>query len=81
MFSENDVALNIPSKSNRAGTALKYRRPPEFVQHFAYRGNSHWRKGAARNIIDMVWLNSSLIWWGGGGYLLVQIFSSCLRSA
>ncbi len=28
----------------------------EFVQHLAYSESSHWRKGAARHTIDMVWL-------------------------
>ncbi len=33
----------------------------ELVQHFAYRGSSHRRKGAARHVIDMVWLYRSPI--------------------
>ncbi len=37
-----------------------YRGPTELVQHFTYRGSSHWRKGAA-----------SHIYWYGLGILLV----------
>ncbi len=32
-------------------------RPTEIVQHFAYRGSSHRRKGSGCHIIDMFWLN------------------------
>ena len=55
--------------------------PTKLVQHFAYRGSSYRRKGAARHIID----------WGFGymplanasgderDILLVQIIFTCLR--
>ncbi len=53
----------------------------ELVQLFAYRGCSHWRKGAASHIIDS--LAVSLAYPNGeeGGILLVQIFTTCLRGA
>jgi hypothetical protein len=38
-----------------------YGAPTELVQHFAYRASSHWLKGAASHIIDMVWLCRSPI--------------------
>ena len=44
-----------------------YRGPTELVQLSAYRGSSHRRKGAARNIIDMVWLYRSPILVGRKG--------------
>ncbi len=37
------------------------RGPPELVQHFAYRGNSHRRESAACPKFDMVWLYHSPI--------------------
>ncbi len=38
-----------------------YRGPTELVQHFAYRGSLHRRKGATRHIFNMVWLYRSPI--------------------
>ncbi len=35
--------------------------PTELLQRVAYRGSSNRRKGAARQIIDMVWLHRSPI--------------------
>ncbi len=48
-----------------------YRGPTELVHHFAFRGSSHRRKGAARRIIDLVYLYRSPIpvWWRGIIYL------------
>jgi hypothetical protein len=48
-----------------------YRGPTKLVQHFAYRGSSHRRKGAAKHIIEMVCFGfiARLHKWGGGGYL------------
>ncbi len=59
------------------------RGPTELVRNFAYRGSSHRRKGAARNIIDMVWLNLSLVLVERRGvFLLVHwMISTCLRCA
>jgi hypothetical protein len=57
-----------------------YRGPTELVQHFAYRENSHQLKGAARHIIDMVWLYSFASE-EEGGFLLVQIISTCRHGA
>jgi hypothetical protein len=37
------------------------RGPPDLVQHFAHRGSSHRRKGAASRIINTVWLYLSPI--------------------
>ncbi len=56
----------------------------ELVQHFASRRSSHRRKGAARHIIDMVWLIAGLSHGGEGGGIVilpVQIVSTCLRGA
>ncbi len=46
----------LPTQSNDW-----YWGPTELVQHFAFRESSHGLKGAARHIIDMVWLYSSPI--------------------
>ncbi len=54
--------------------------PTELVPHFAHRGSSQRRKGAASHIIDMVWLHRSPIW-GGGVLLLFQMKTTCLRGA
>jgi hypothetical protein len=40
--------------------------PTEFVPHFAHKGSSQRRKGAASHIIDMVWLHRSPVSGGGG---------------
>ncbi len=50
-----------------------YRGTTELVQHFAYRGNSYRRKGAARYILYMVWLYSSPYPVKRRGILLVQM--------
>jgi hypothetical protein len=51
----------------------------ELVQHFAYRGHSHWRKGAARHVIDMVWLYRSPIPVGRRRvFLTILLISPCL---
>jgi hypothetical protein len=39
----------------------------------------HRRKGAARQIIDMVWLYRPSVPEGGGVIVLVRMISSCLR--
>jgi hypothetical protein len=55
---------------------------PELIQYFAYRGSSHRHKGAARHIIDMVWLFRIAYASGEeGGILLVQMIFTCLRDA
>jgi hypothetical protein len=73
----NSVVAAIESQSHEW-----YRGPNEFVHHFAYRGSSHRRKGAARHdIIDMVWLYRSPITEGGGSIILVQMISNSLRGA
>ncbi len=55
----------------------------ELVQHFAYRGSSHWRKGAARHKIGKVWVYRSPIPVGRRWifYLLIQMVSTCTRGA
>jgi hypothetical protein len=58
-----------------------YRGPTELVQHFAYRGNSHRRHGAARHIIDMVWLYSSPIPVGWSGGILLALMISTVFAA
>jgi hypothetical protein len=43
--------------------------PPDLVQHSAYRGDSHRRRGAASHISDMVWpYRPPIPMWRGGGY-------------
>jgi hypothetical protein len=61
--------------------ALPLRGPAEIVQHSAYMGSSHQRKGATSHLIDMVWLYRSPIYPSGkmGGNFLVQMISTCLR--
>ncbi len=51
----------------------------ELVLHFAYRGSIHRRKGAARHIINMVWLYRSPIPVRKSSTLLVQMIFSCLH--
>ncbi len=46
------------------------REPTELVQHFAYKGNSHRRRDAARHKTDLVWQYPSLSQGDGGGYQL-----------
>jgi hypothetical protein len=43
--------------------------PTEIVQHSAYRGSLHFRKGATSHIIDMIWLYRSPIPEGRKGVL------------
>ncbi len=48
------VAASEP-QSNELYIIVFYRGPTELVQHFADRGSSHRRNGAARHVFDMVW--------------------------
>jgi hypothetical protein len=58
-----------------------YRGTSELVQHFALRGSSHWRQGAASHVTDMVWLYPSPIPMGRRGlaYLTFSNVSTCLH--
>ncbi len=54
-----------------------YRGPTELVPHFAYRGSLHRHMGAARHIIDMVWLCRSPI---PAGYFTFSNDFSCIAT-
>jgi hypothetical protein len=71
-----------PSVQNLRVVTEKRRGPAELVWHFACRGNSHRRKGAARHIIDMVGYIAKSQWGGGrGDILFVRMISTCPRGA
>ncbi len=61
------------SFSQSSDSYMYCRGPTELVQHFAYRGISYQRKGAARDEIDMILLYCPPFPGGGGGLFYLSI--------
>jgi hypothetical protein len=62
-----------------------HRAPTEFVRHSLIGGAHYWHKGATSHIIGMFWQYCLPAYpigqWGGRGFLLVKMISTCLRCA